>query len=73
MHDIDDLERRGVPSVMVASAPFVEAAEIQSRALGFDVARVFVSHPIQDRTDEEMTILADEAVAELIASLTGAN
>ena len=73
MHDIDDLERRGVPSVMVASAPFADAAEVQSRALGFDVARVFVSHPIQDRTDEEMTALADAAVAELISSLTGVN
>ena len=73
MHDIDDLERRGVPSGMGASAPFADAAEVQSRALGLDVARVFVSHPIQDRTDEEMTALADEAVAELISSLTGAN
>ena len=57
----------------MASAPFADAAEAQSRALGLDVARVFVSHPIQDRTDEEMTALADEAVAELISSLTGAN
>ena len=73
MHDIDDLERRGIPSVMVASVPFVDAAETQSRALGFDVARVFVDHPIQDRTDEEMTALADGAVAEQISSLTGAN
>ena len=73
MHDIDDLERRGIPSVMVASTPFVDAAEVQSRALGLDVARVFVSHPIQDRTDEEMTALADEAVTELISSLTGAS
>ena len=58
---------------MVASTPFADAAEVQARALGLDVARVFVSHPIQDRTDEEMTALADEAVAELISSLTGAN
>ena len=73
MHDIDDLERRGVPSVMVASTPFADAVTVQSRALGLDVARVFVSHPIQDRTDEEMTALADETVAELISSLTGAS
>ena len=73
MHDIDDLERRGIPSVMVASTPFVDAAEVQSRALGLDVARVLVSHPIQDRTDEEMTALADKAVAGLISSLTRAS
>ena len=73
MHDIDDLERRGVPSVMVASTPFADAVKVQSRALGFDVAKVFVSHPIQDRTNEEMAALADAAVAELISSLTGAS
>ncbi len=65
------LENRGVPTVMVASIPFTDAAEVQARALGFDVARVFVGHPIQDRTDGEMVALADEAVAELVSALTG--
>ncbi|MBT4677834.1 MAG: hypothetical protein HOB67_08310, partial [Acidimicrobiaceae bacterium] len=50
MHDIDDLERRGMVGVFVASEPFSEAAETQAGALGIDVARVFVAHPIQDRT-----------------------
>ena len=67
--------RRAVRPLPVAPlsmvAPFADAAEVQSRALGFDVARVFVSHPIQDRTDEEMTVLADEAAAELISSSPG--
>ena len=56
---------------MVASIPFIDATEVQARALGFDVARVFVGHPIQDRTDGEMVFLADEAVAELVSALTG--
>ena len=59
MHDIDDIERRGIPAVMVASTPFEDAAQKQADALGLDVARVFVPHPIQDRTDEEMHELAD--------------
>ena len=53
MHDISDLEARGVPSVFVASREFVTAAEAQARALGFPAARVFVPHPIHgfgDRT-----------------------
>ena len=56
---------------MVASLPFADAAEVQAQALGFDVARVFVSHPIQDRTDDEIVALADEAVARLVSALTG--
>lgn len=71
MHDITDLERRGLPGVFVASAPFVSAAEAQSEALGFNPARLFVEHPIQDRTDEEMQAIADQAVDQLIASITG--
>jgi hypothetical protein len=70
VHDIDDLERRGLPGVFVASEPFSEAAEAQARALGLDVARVFVAHPIQDRTDDEMRSLADEALDALTGALT---
>ena len=73
MHDIDDLERRGLPGVFVASEPFAEAAESQARALGLEVARVFVAHPIQDRTDDEMRSLADEALDALTRALTGAS
>ena len=69
MHDTVDLEIRGVPSVFVASSVFVDAAETQANALGIDVARVFVDHPIQDRTDDEMRALAESAVEELIAAL----
>ena len=70
MHDIADLEARGVPGVFVASTEFVDAAETQAVALGFPAARVFVAHPIQDRTDDELRALADAAVDELIAALT---
>ena len=71
MHDTVDLERRGVPSVFVASAEFVQAAEAQSASLGFPtVARVFTPHPIQDRTDDEMRELADKAFDELMSALT---
>ena len=71
MHDITNLEQMGLPGVFVASAPFVDAAEAQAKRLGFDAARLFVEHPIQDRTDEEMLAIADAAVDELVAKLTG--
>ena len=58
--------------MFVASEPFSEAAEVQAQALGLDVARVFVAHPIQDRTDDEMRSLADEALDALTGALTDA-
>jgi len=70
VHDIVDLERRGIPSMFVASSEFVEAAEAQARALGADPARVFVAHPIQDRTDDELRALAEQALDEIVAAVT---
>lgn len=56
--------------VFVASTEFIDAAEAQSRALGFDAAAVFVQHPIQDRTDDELRLLADSAVDQILAAIT---
>jgi len=70
VHDIDDLERRGLPGVVVASEPFADAAVAQSRALGLEVAHVLTPHPIQDRSDDEMRAMADVAVAAIVAALT---
>lgn len=71
MHDTTNLEARGIPTTFVASEPFEEAAEAQAKALGFDAARIFVGHPIQDRTDEEMQALADEAFPAILKSISG--
>jgi hypothetical protein len=71
VHDISDLELRGVPGVFVASAAFVEAAGAQAASLGFSaIASVFTSHPIQDRTDDEMRAYADAAFGEITAAIT---
>jgi hypothetical protein len=71
VHDINDLELRGIPGLFVASDQFVEAANAQSISLGFPaVARVFTPHPIQDRTDEEMVSYADAVFDEIVAGLT---
>jgi hypothetical protein len=70
VHDIADLEARGLPGVFVASDTFVQAAAAQGQALGIDPAAVFVAHPIQDRTDEEMRSLASQAVEKLLLAIT---
>ena len=69
MHDIADLESRGLAGVGVASSEFVQAADAQAKSLGFDAAMVFVAHPIQDRSDDEMRALADAALAGIVQRL----
>ncbi len=71
MHDSVDLEARGLATVFVASAPFVDGAAAQAEALGMpDVARVFTPHPVQDRTDDEMRAYADDVYEQVVAALT---
>ena len=65
-----ELEGGGLPGVFVASSEFEQAADAQARALGFHPAVVFVPHPIQDRTDEEMQAYADAAFEEIVKNVT---
>lgn len=70
VHDVSDLERRGIPAVFVSTEHFGTAAAAQSGALGFDTATVFTRHPIQDRTDSEMVAIADAAFDDLVRALS---
>ena len=66
-----DLEARGIPTVGVATVEFIPGAEAQAKSLGTDPALVFVPHPVQDRTDEELRQLADdhfEAILKLLVT-----
>jgi hypothetical protein len=66
-----NLEADGVPGVYVATVEFEDGGLHQARALGADPAAVFVEHPIQDRTDEEMLAIADASVDEILEKLVG--
>jgi hypothetical protein len=70
VHDIADLEGRGLVGVFLASTEFEQAALAQSRARGFPAPVVLVPHPIQDRTDDEMRALADAAYDAVVAAVT---
>ena len=61
-----DLESRGIPAGFVASYEFIEAAEAQGNSLGIHPKSVFVPHPIQDRTDDEMKELARNAIEQVL-------
>jgi hypothetical protein len=46
--------------------------EKQSKALGFEPAVVYVPHPIQNRTPEELRKIADDVVEPALRLLTQA-
>jgi hypothetical protein len=63
------LEDRGIPSVFISTVEFIDAADAQAKALGTIASAVYVEHPIQDRTDEEMQAIADKAVVEIVSKI----
>ena len=70
MHDTVWFEIQGKPAVFLASSTFVDAAETQALALGLpEVRRIFVPHPIQDATDDEMRAKAEAAFDAVVAAL----
>lgn len=72
MHDFAALEGQGVIAAFIASTEFVSASDAQASALGYaQVPAVFVPHPIQDRTDDEMRALAEAALEEVLAAVSG--
>lgn len=70
LRDVLNFEGEDKPAVLVASSVFEQAAAHQAAALGQpDIRRVLVPHPIQDRTDEELRMLANDAVEEILRGL----
>ena len=69
MHDILELDRRGIPGAVIATEAFQSAAEAQAQILGFQPAVVYVPHPIQNRTPEELERLADEALEPVLGTI----
>ena len=64
-----DLETRGIPAVYIATMEFIDGAEGQAKAIGAKLAGVFVRHPIQDRTDDEMLAVAEDACSGVMRGL----
>ncbi|HEY6251646.1 MAG TPA: hypothetical protein VI685_16940 [Candidatus Angelobacter sp.] len=61
----------GIPAVAVATTEFITPARAQASALGrpgFDA--VYVQHPIQDQTPEQIAARADAVAEELLRRLT---
>lgn len=60
-----------MPAVPVATGEFQTAARTQAAALNRpDLDAVYVPHPIQDQTKQEIEARADAALLEIVARLT---
>jgi hypothetical protein len=73
VHDINTLDQLGIPGIMVATKEFKPAAAAQSNALGFDPNIIWVEHPIQNRTKDELRTLAEGAFDPIMKMLKGSN
>jgi hypothetical protein len=72
VHDAVRLERRGIPTAVVGTEPFIDEAIEQARVLGMpDLRIVTVPHPVQLLTREQVEELADRVLDEVIARLVG--
>ena len=70
MHDAVWFETNNMPAVFVATDEVIDAAVAQSSSLGLsEVPRVYIPHPMQDQTDEEMWTKAEEALDKLLVAL----
>lgn len=66
------LDARGVPGISVITTEFRNALEVQSTALGFEPAVLFVPHPIQNRTADELRKIADDIIEPALKMLVAA-
>jgi hypothetical protein len=65
------LERLGIPTAAVATEPFIDEALEQARVLGMpDYRMVFIPHPVQLLTLEELHKHADRVFDLIVARLT---
>jgi|SRR5580693_6258081 hypothetical protein len=66
-----ELERRGIATAAVATEPFVDEALEQASLLGMpDYRMVFIPHPVQLLSAEELRAYADRAFEEIVLRLT---
>jgi hypothetical protein len=72
LHDTVKLESLGIAAIPVATREFMTAARAQAGALGrADLDAIYVDHPIQDQTPQEIAAKAELALESIVSALTG--
>ena len=69
-HDLNDFDRKGLPGVSVLTNEFRQAFEVQISAIGLDAAAVYVPHPMQNRTTEELHVFAEQSIDAILAAIS---
>ena len=59
-----------MPGVFLVTTEFKDAAATQSKALGFNPGILWMPHPIQNRTADELKKLAEDAIPEILEMIT---
>jgi len=70
LHDLIKMDGSGIPGVTVVSTGFIDAMEMQSNVLGFEPAVIYVPHPIQNLTADELNAIADSVIEPALKLLT---
>jgi hypothetical protein len=72
MHDVLAFEDRGIPTVLLCTAPFMNSAREHAEAFGNPgYTAVRVGHPLASLRPEQARRRADDALEAVIAVLTG--
>ena len=61
-HDLNDLDKNGIPGVSVLTEEFRKAFQSQKQAIGLDAASIYVPHPMQNKTTEEFSKKINDAI-----------
>lgn len=69
-HDLNDLDKKGLPGVSVLTTEFRQAFESQKASIGLDAAAVYVPHPLQNRTTDELHRWAESTVDEILRAIS---
>ncbi len=71
MCDLVHLERRSIPAVGIATAPFADEAVEQARLLAMPASRMlYLPHPVQLLTEAELAGRADAVFPAIVRALT---
>jgi hypothetical protein len=68
-HDLNDLDKKGVTGVSVLTTEFEQAFNSQKSAIGLDAASVYVPHPLQNKTTQELHAAADKAIEKILRAI----
>jgi hypothetical protein len=72
LHDVAELEKRGIPTLCMTGHPFVSLGEAYADSLGYAARMIVFEHPIAGKGDDVVADRADKALDEIFTSFATA-